>query len=169
MGLVTFTHGWSWFCRLLQILVQIVLVGVLILLYDLIVSSQKLDIPDAWNGVFLVVFVLCGFFFVSVTYLGPFFHVLSTWLYLNYTLKADMSWNDADEVAWVFSPNETERWYPLLEAKGVPRESRRDYILDTCKKLMSPEMKAASPSPAAPIARPRNGTSSKTRSKRRAR
>ena len=83
----------------------------------------------------MVVSVIVAFFIISSSYVGPFFHILATHLYLTRTLGADITWADAEKVAWAFSPNDSGKWYPMLEVRDAPRNARRDIILRNVEKL----------------------------------
>lgn len=65
---------------------------------------------------------------------GKFLFTLSAFLYIRITLKTKISWANCSKVGWLFTPNDTGKWYPLTEVKQMPPEMREIYILNFATK-----------------------------------
>ncbi len=141
------THGWN---RLYQFVLWIasiaLLVAIFIMIMPLLNSMQPLAdiIQDAGNSigipdwVFSVIGVILAFFAILAAIYGAVFLLtntilqpeLPTFLYVRLSLLTPISWKEAGKVSFLFEGDVFGHWYPLRELRRVPREFRRDLLLE---------------------------------------
>lgn len=98
-----------------------------------------LDSLSSWIKTLIeIVFFLCVFgvatFLHSIT-TSRWISIYSAYLYIRISLKTKISFRDANYLAWLFVPNETGRWYPMREIRQMPRELRRQYLLNKAAEI----------------------------------
>ncbi len=99
-------------------------------------------LPRSLATIVIGIFLLVGIpsFFALAGYLnamtaGRWIHTLSTWLYIRITLKTPVSFTDAEELMWLFVPNDTGKWYPLREVATVSRDQRHAALLARAEEI----------------------------------
>jgi len=67
---------------------------------------------------------------------GELFYTLSFYLYVKYKLKTKLSWKDANFVAFLFTPNDSGKWYTMTEVLKMAEEKRAAYIKNFAEKIL---------------------------------
>ena len=117
--------------------------------WGIIAAFEFFHIPEKWNisgflniVLFLLLVLISGIIsaFIYSKTVGKFLFSLSAFLYIRLKLKTKMSWRDSNSVAFLFIPNETGKWYPMLDALKIEQENRESYIKEFAKKVLETEL-----------------------------
>lgn len=116
-----------------------------LILWGVISLIEYFDIPNRLkiNEFLSVVFFLLMLLFCSIITAsiysktaGRFFFILSAYLYLRFNLHTPMSWKDSGFVAFLFTPNETGKWYPMTDVLKLEKDLRQQYILKFAENVL---------------------------------
>lgn len=139
---ISVTHSWSKLFVLISIFSRIASIVIYFVVWEEVLGLGE-------GGVFLVILII-GFIGVLALHemtLGQFYHILSTYCYVNYSLKTKVSFSEARQLLILFAPNETGVWYPMTQLKELSKEYRREVLFaqlrqvveEHCKKDISEE------------------------------
>lgn len=124
MAKIEYTHNWSLLVMLLGLLLFFLCFGLMFSLFHSI-----FDYDSDWIDI--IPFILTGIiFFYFYFKIAP---VISTYLYVRFSLSTKISYKDADSLVGLFLPNESGKWTPMKDVKKLPIEKRRDYLLELAK------------------------------------
>ena len=120
MSMITYTHGYSLICRILNV------VCCFVLLVTVIEAIDKYTALGTWAAVGIGLAVMVP---VQSWILGPLLETLSAYLYVKFTLRTSISFSEAKGLAFLFEPNETGSWWPMKDVRKLPADERKARLL----------------------------------------
>ena len=136
-----YTHHIDWLLIVPRIVVWAALLISIILGAIYLIDNidfSKVGLGTNMNTVLDILAIIFGYLLSRYLYaltFGRIFSTLSTYLYLRIELKTKMSWKDADFVSFLFTPNETGKWYPMDNVLKLPEKDRPKAVLEFAKKV----------------------------------
>lgn len=120
-----YTHGYSFICRVLNIICNLAVLG---LVADALMLA---GVPKGY-AIIIGFVAMIAFHF---GFLGHLFNYLSSYLYIRLSLRTPITFSEAKYFAFLFVPNDTGSWWPMREIKNLPKESRRQYIFEFAERV----------------------------------
>jgi len=127
--LIRFTHPFSLIINMLLLAPVTLAVIFLAAYFDGFYPAE-----GAWFWVYLIV----SFFIVRQVYWflqNNFGAPLGTYLYCRFSLGAHVPWRECRIIYPFFSYNSEGKWYPMTHVKDLPKQERRNEVLNTAKKI----------------------------------
>jgi len=84
--------------------------------------------------VFLAVFMWLAILCHQFTTL-PLINTFSAYLYVNKTLKTQMTFSEVSKIKEMFTPNDTGNWHPCREVLDLPEKERSTYVKKVYMKI----------------------------------
>jgi hypothetical protein len=139
MGVINYTSAPSFFVGLIAALTN---VGLFFLFLFLGRELQLLLGYEHWTSLAQTIAVIALFLgsliaagLVGYAFATRFFHPLSSFLYVRLSLRTPITWRDALYLAFLLSPNDTKRWYPMREVRQLPVGERREALLKEAARI----------------------------------
>ena len=133
---VPYTTGYDKVLSVLRILTglcwMILCVGVVIFIAEEI-GIKSITVGPKWLSTILSLLFFIVLPFALAIYLhkittAKLLFNLSAYLYVRHTLKTKISWKNVSKVSWLFTPNESGKWYPMKEVLQLPEGERENYL-----------------------------------------
>jgi hypothetical protein len=74
-----------------------------------------------------------------IFFLGKYYDIASTYVYIRYCLKTNVSYKEASELTFLFEPDESGVWYPMSDIEFLPEQERRRALFETAKSIKQME------------------------------
>lgn len=144
---VPYTHGYDRVLTILRIVTGLIWIGIVLLVLSaagqifeiLHIDFSWFDSLPGWlTGLLEIVFFLGALalaIYLQTITTNRWISILSAYLYIRIRLRTKISLRDADYLSWLFVPNETGSWYPMREVLQIPREIRRQYLLNKAAEI----------------------------------
>lgn len=142
MATIRYTHGFDLLYQLAFMGGSLLLTGCVVSVLEspytaITTAGVKAGIPE-W------VFTVVGIAGAIGTWVGSMFLLMKTilnpnlpsYLYIRCSLFTPVSWKEAETVAFLFSGDAEGRWYPLRELRKLPKELRRETLLEFADRIM---------------------------------
>lgn len=125
---ITTTHVWTKLFIPINWVSRLLCIGLVLSLLDLMGA----------DGTFGVILFIVGFFgalIVHGLFIEQFYHVIQTYLYVTVNLGTKISMRDARYLMFLFAPSELGQWYPMKGIKDLPKEIRRQALMESTKRI----------------------------------
>lgn len=140
---VTYSSSIDRYISVLRVLTSLIYFILVLLGISTFLEASKISVYLKFNGtVNLILFfiLLIGSIMIS-NYLyqitaGKIYRILSSYLYVRIELKAKITWKDAEFVSFLFTPNETGKWYNMHNVLKLPKDQRVSYIVGFAEKVL---------------------------------
>lgn len=124
------THIWTkifipiiWISRLVCICVVLSLLGTII--------------PAEGFGIVIFIVAFLAIIVTHAMTIEQWYHVVQTYLYIRINLATAISLHEAKHLLLLFAPTDEGRWYPMSGIRELPKEYRRQVLLDSARKIYS--------------------------------
>ena len=90
------------------------------------------------EGIWAVILGFIAFFgsiIIHGLYIERFYHIIQTYLYVTVNLGTEISMQDARYLMLLFAPSDLGHWYPMKGIKELPKEIRRQALLDSAARI----------------------------------
>lgn len=91
-------------------------------------------------GILVLFLPIGGLIILHDKLTNKFYNKLSTFLYVKLTLGADITFNEAGNLSWLFEVYDDGTWYPLREIRKLPKGERKYYLFNTAYEIAKREI-----------------------------